>query len=66
MKVQQGNEEQHYSHVVPKMFSNELSGVDFEKDQPKKKRKALNKKSLAKITEQMKTWEAEFKIRGCI
>lgn len=24
--------EQHYSHVVPRMLKNELSGVNFEKD----------------------------------
>jgi len=43
--------EQHYSHVVPKMFKNELSGVDFDKDKPNKKHKPLSKKSLANTTE---------------
>lgn len=66
MTAPQGSEERYYSHVVPKMFKKELSGVDFKKDKSKEKRKTLNKKSLAKITEQMKTWEVEFKTRGCI
>ncbi len=29
--------EQHYSHVVPKMFTRELSGVEVRKSKPKKK-----------------------------
>lgn len=29
--------EQHYSHVVPKMFTKELSGVDIGTTKPKKK-----------------------------
>lgn len=57
--------EQHYSHVVPKMYTNELSGVDLDKA-PKKKRPLGNKKHIDKITEKMKAWEQEFKDRGCI
>ena len=56
--------EQHYSHVVPSMFEEELSGVAFSQ-KPKKERK-LNDKALAKQTEKYKNWEAEFKQRGCI
>jgi len=56
--------EQHYSHVVPSMFEEELSGVKFEKK--KKKTKSINKKSQDKLTEMFKGWELEYKKRGCI
>ncbi|ARD43796.1 site-specific integrase [Colwellia sp. PAMC 21821] len=56
--------EQHYSHVVPSMFEEELSGVKFKKED--KKVRHMNKKSLDKQIEQFKGWEAEYKKRGCI
>ena len=56
--------EQHYSHVVPSMFEEELSGVKFEKKE--KKVRHINKKSLDKQIEKYKGWEAEYKKRGCI
>jgi integrase len=56
--------EQHYSHVVPSMFEEELSGVKFKK-QPKKE-KPMTDKSLAIIENRFKSWEAEYKKRGCI
>jgi integrase len=56
--------EQHYSHVVPSMFEEELSGVKFEKKE--KKVRHINKQSLNKQIEKYKGWEAEFKKRGCI
>jgi len=58
--------EQHYSHVVPKMFTNELSGVELKKEGKVKKRHKLPSKTIIKITEKMKTWEIEYKKRGCI
>ncbi|TWX65511.1 site-specific integrase [Colwellia demingiae] len=56
--------EQHYSHVVPSMFEEELSGVKFDKKE--KKVRHINKKSLDQQIEKYKGWEAEFKKRGCI
>ena len=60
--------EQHYSHLVPSMFEEELSGVKFD-DKPKKKKspslKAMEK-SRAKTSERFKEWELEYKNRGCI
>ena len=56
--------EQHYSHVVPSMFEEELSGVKFEKKE--KRVRHINKKSLDKQIEKYKGWEAEYKKRGCI
>jgi hypothetical protein len=56
--------EQHYSHVVPSMFEEELSGVKFEKKE--KKGRHINKKSLDIQIEKYKGWEAEYKSRGCI
>ena len=56
--------EQHYSHVVPSMFEEELSGVKFQ-DRPKKE-KAMTEKALAIIANRFKSWEAEYKKRGCI
>jgi len=55
--------EQHYSHVVPKMFTKELSGVDIG---IKPKRKAPKSKNSAKIIKMLKEWEVEYKRRGCI
>ena len=61
--------EQHYSHVVPSMFEQELSGVTFEN----KKERAKSKRALARglktrelLTQRFKTWEAGLKKRGCI
>ncbi|WP_286233685.1 tyrosine-type recombinase/integrase [Thalassotalea sediminis] len=56
--------EQHYSHVVPSMFEEELSGVKFAA-KPKKE-KPPTKKVLATLENRFKSWEAEFKKRGCI
>lgn len=56
--------EQHYSHVVPSMFEEELSGVKFKKQT--KIEKLIAEKSLAIIKNRFKSWEAEYKKRGCI
>ncbi|RHW77571.1 tyrosine-type recombinase/integrase [Colwellia sp. RSH04] len=56
--------EQHYSHVVPSMFEEELSGVKF-KNQIKKE-KPMTSKALAIIENRFQSWEAEYKKRGCI
>jgi integrase len=56
--------EQHYSHVVPSMFEEELSGVKFKK--VVNNEKPLTTKALAIIENRFKSWEAEFKKRGCI
>ena len=56
--------EQHYSHVVPKMFTKELSGVDMGTVKPKKKPK--KSKNSTKVINMLKEWEVEYKRRGCI
>lgn len=56
--------EQHYSHVVPSMFEEELSGVKFEKKD--KKEKPPTQKILATLENRFTNWEAEYKKRGCI
>lgn len=61
--------EQHYSHVVPSMFEEELSGVTFENSEEKlkSKRALAREKRTKKVLEQrFKEWEAEYKNRGCI
>ncbi|MFK5949944.1 MAG: hypothetical protein QM500_14365 [Methylococcales bacterium] len=58
--------EQHYSHVVPKMFTNELSGVELKQDKLVNKSHKLPPKAIIKRTEKMKNWEIEYKKRGCI
>ncbi|QFU21291.1 site-specific integrase [Shewanella eurypsychrophilus] len=60
--------EQHYSHVVPKMFTRELSGVEVRKSKPKKKTvsPAALAKSYARLAKQFNEWKTEYKKRGCI
>ncbi|MGE6648472.1 tyrosine-type recombinase/integrase [Shewanella colwelliana] len=60
--------EQHYSHVVPKMFSRELSGVEIRKSKPKKKTVSptVLAKSHARLTKQFNEWSIVYKKRGCI
>ncbi|WP_299083228.1 site-specific integrase [uncultured Paraglaciecola sp.] len=60
--------EQHYSHVIPKMFTKELSGVDIGRSKPQKKKRSpeVIAKSQARLTKRFKEWEAEYKKRGCI
>jgi integrase len=56
--------EQHYSHLVPSMFEEELSGVKLDKKE--KKVRHINKKSLEQQIEKYKGWEVEYRKRGCI
>jgi hypothetical protein len=61
--------EQHYSHVIPKMFDKELSGVDIGggKSPAKKEQSPKAKaKNEARLTAKFKEWEVEVKRRGCI
>ncbi|MBL4911451.1 MAG: tyrosine-type recombinase/integrase [Alteromonadaceae bacterium] len=62
--------EQHYSHVMPEMFTNELSGVDFTNTDPVKlivQDTEEEKAELAKDTAKwMNEWNAEYKKRGCL
>lgn len=60
--------EQHYSHVTPKMYSKELSGVDLGKAKSKVKTKRTSgvKQNEARLTELFKEWQASYKQRGCI
>ncbi|GGP67184.1 site-specific recombinase phage integrase family protein [Shewanella algicola] len=60
--------EQHYSHVTPKMYSKELSGVDLGKEKPKVKDKKTSgsKQNEARLSALFKEWQANYKLRGCI
>ncbi|MCS6192227.1 site-specific integrase [Shewanella baltica] len=60
--------EQHYSHVTPKMYSKELSGVDLGKAKSKVKTKRTSgvKQNEARLTELFKEWQVSYKQRGCI
>lgn len=60
--------EQHYSHVVPKMFTRELSGVEMRQSKPKKKTVSptVLAKNNARLVKQFKEWGLEYKKRGCI
>ena len=56
--------EQHYSHVVPEMFSDELSGTEFKKElEPVHQ---LNQKGIDLVTKRFKKWEEHYKKYGCI
>ena len=58
--------ERHYSHVIPRMFSQQLSGVEL----PEKKdieKKWEQKESVAKLWKERYTkWETRYKQQGCI
>ncbi|MEQ5808952.1 site-specific integrase [Alteromonas sp. NFXS44] len=60
--------EQHYSHVVPSMFEEELSGVTFDKTEKKSSAKSRERKKQIqlKLSGRFNEWEAEAKRRGCI
>lgn len=59
--------EQHYSHVVPKMYSNQLSGLELDEVQQIKNRFALsNEKAIESYSRRAKEWAANYKRRGCI
>jgi integrase len=57
--------EQHYSHVVPRMHTSALSGIEFGEN-PTKPAFKRSKKSLLSSVEYLKEWEYELKTRGCI
>ena len=58
--------ERHYSHVIPRMFSQQLSGVDLPAKQDIEQ-KWEQKDSLAKLWKERYTkWETRYKRRGCI
>lgn len=59
--------EQHYSHVIPKMFGNQLSGIEMDEVKQVKNRFAISsERALAAYTKRAKEWEANYKKRGCI
>ena len=61
--------EQHYSHVKPEMFADDLSGVTFKNEKPKPiSKKALEYQANASKRDEkrFKEWEVEYKKRGCI
>ncbi len=59
--------EQHYSHVIPKMFGNQLSGIEIDEVKQVKGRFSMtNERAVAAYTRRAKEWEANYKRRGCI
>ena len=60
--------EQHYSHVVPSMFEQELSGVTFEqiKEEPSAEYQKHREYVQEALARQYQEWAAEYKRRGCI
>lgn len=60
--------EQHYSHVVPKMFIKELFGVELAKSRPKDKENSpvIIANHQKRLTEMFKKWECKYKKLGCI
>ncbi|GGM78301.1 site-specific integrase [Shewanella xiamenensis] len=58
--------EKHYSHVIPKMFSKELSGVDLGEVTVKKSIRKRSEKHLNILKEKYKEWEMHYKKVGCI
>lgn len=58
--------EKHYSHVIPKMFSKELSGVDLGEVAVKKSIRKHSDNHLQILKEKYKEWETHYKKVGCI
>lgn len=59
--------EQHYSHVIPKMFGNQLSGIEMDEVKQVKDRFAISsERGLAAYKKRAKEWESNYKRRGCI
>lgn len=58
--------EKHYSHVIPKMFSKELSGVDLGEVTVKKSIRKSSDNHLQILKEKYKEWETHYKKVGCI
>jgi hypothetical protein len=59
--------EQHYSHVVPKMFSNQLSGMDMPVEAKEiKDRFDVPDETKEVFARKAKEWAANYKRRGCI
>lgn len=59
--------EQHYSHVIPKMFSNQLSGVYMDEVKQVKNRFSLSSvKAKHSYVRRAAEWEANYSRRGCI
>jgi len=58
--------ERHYSHVIPRMFSQQLSGVILP-DKKEIEKKWEHKESIAKLwKERFILWEKNYKRKGCI
>lgn len=59
--------EQHYSHVVPKMYSNQLSGVDMPVEIKEiKDRFDVPDETKEIFASKAKEWAANYRQRGCI
>ena len=59
--------EQHYSHVVPKMFSNQLSGMNMPIEAKEiKDRFDVPEETKEVFSRKAKEWAANYRRRGCI
>lgn len=58
--------EQHYSHVIPRMFSDQLSGVEIDEIKQIKNRFDLPENTQRRFAKRAAEWQANFKKRGCI
>ncbi|QUN06371.1 site-specific integrase [Shewanella yunxiaonensis] len=58
--------EQHYSHVIPKMFSKELSGVDLGKAMVKRTKAKVSDKHKQHLADTLKEWQVRYRQLGCI
>jgi integrase len=59
--------EQHYSHVIPKMFSNQLSGIDMPVEVKEiKDRFDVPDETKEVFARKAKEWAANYRRRGCI
>lgn len=59
--------EQHYSHVIPKMFSDQLSGVEMDEVKQIKDRFDISKElAKASYAKRAALWQTNYKEHGCI
>lgn len=58
--------EQHYSHVIPRMYSNQLSGVDLSEVNEVKNRFDVPKRTQKSFAKKATEWQKNYRMRGCI
>lgn len=58
--------ERHYSHVIPRMFSQQLSGVDLPKKEEIESKWQLTEKIGRVWEKRFIAWEKSYRARGCL